>query len=119
MTIDYEDLTKATKPMEAGDKARKRIAAEERKDIQDRMEARMKEWEDTPGLMFAWRSRMTRLIMLYLEEMITREVGNSRTKENVRMRAIIQFQAIAAQMEEFRMDEPVVCPHCTKEFQLE
>jgi len=84
----------------------------------DQMEEIMKEWEATPGMMFEWRSRMSKMILLMLEEMIMREVGGSRTKENVRMRAIIQFQNISAQMEEHRMETPVVCPHCTKEFNL-
>jgi len=101
-----------------GAKERKKIAAEERRAIQDKMELTMKEWEETPGMMFEWRSRMSKLICLMLEEMIMREVGGSRTKENVRMRAIIQFQNISAQMEEHRMETPVVCPHCTKEFNL-
>lgn len=100
------------------DNSRRATSADEELE-RARKEQTMKDWEESPNKMFGWRSRMTRLIMLYLEEMICRDVGSSRTKENVRIRAIVEFQKVAAQMEEHRMDEPVVCPHCTKEFQLE
>ena len=86
---------------------------------QSAIDAKLEEWKQNPDKMFAWRSTMFRTIMIILEEIITRDPGGSRTKENARVRAIGQFQQVAAAMEEYRMDTPVVCPHCTKEFNLE
>ena len=86
---------------------------------QSMIDEQLQEWRESPDKMFAWRSEMFRTIMLILQELITRDVDGSRTKENARVRAIAQFQQVAAAMEEYRMDTPVVCPHCTKEFNLE
>ena len=88
-------------------------------EVQSAIDQQLQAWKESPDKMFAWRSEMFRTILLILQEIITRDVGASRTKENARVRAIGQFQNIAAAMEEYRMDTPVVCPHCTKEFNLE
>lgn len=87
-------------------------------DLGERVTQVLKEWEAEPGKLFEWRSKMFRTILIILEDLITRPVDGNRTKENARVRAIREFQSIAAAMEEYRMDTPVVCPHCTKEFNL-
>jgi len=84
----------------------------------DKVTRVLDEWEKQPGKMFEWRSRMFQTVLVILEDLITRDPGGSRTKENARIRAITQFQNIAAAMEEMRMNTPIVCPHCTKEFML-
>ncbi|MAH48238.1 hypothetical protein CMI37_20610 [Candidatus Pacearchaeota archaeon] len=88
-------------------------------EVQSAIDQTLDEWKDNPDKMFAHRSRMFRTIMLILEEIITADVSGSRVNANARVRAIAQWQQVASAMEEFRMDTPVVCPHCTKEFNLE
>ena len=87
-------------------------------DLADHVTEVLREWEEDPGRVFAWRSKALKMSLLVLEEIICHPNGQGRAKDLSRIRAISQLQSLTVAMEGMRTDIPVSCPHCEKEFVL-